>query len=236
MLTIAGSAVCRGSRVLRVLPCLVLPAPTPPSVVILHHTLSYHVPPSDITYCTSIMAKATRQKAPKSAKQKGKYLTRKDANVLLIESELALQTASKHLEAARELCAKAGLSVDATIVPRADAIVAPVDTGGTTGGHSNTDHVVVRTGSKRDDRIAELKRNMLRRQRSMQPEHRGEDRCVWTSTQTHSLAPNIRSSICLTFAAGTSLVFLENDEEGSFEKKIYQRLLQSPLILVLSYS
>lgn len=143
---------------------------------------------SDI-YQSSIMAKgtpqATSKKAPKNAKKTTIFLTRKDANVLLIESELAIDTAAKHLQTARELCARAGLSVDASIVPRADAAAAagaaiPVDAGGTTGGHSNTDHVVVRTGSQRNDRIAELKRNLLRRQRATQPEHRGEDRCVYS--------------------------------------------------------
>ena len=46
----------------------------------------------------------------------------------------------------------------------------------TTGGHNNTDHVIVRTGNPRKDRIAELKRNLQRRHRAMQPENRGEDR------------------------------------------------------------
>jgi hypothetical protein len=147
---------------------------------------------SDI-YQSSIMAKgtpqATSKKAPKHAKKTPTFLTRKDANVLLIESELAIDNAAKHLQTARELCARAGLSVDASIVPRADAAAAagaaiPVDAGGTTGGHSNTDHVVVRTGSQRNDRIAELKRNLLRRQRATQPEHRGEDRCVYSLLET----------------------------------------------------
>ena len=46
----------------------------------------------------------------------------------------------------------------------------------TTGGHSNTDHVVLRTGNERVDRIAELKRNLERRSRAMQPESRGDSR------------------------------------------------------------
>lgn len=50
--------------------------------------------------------------------------------------------------------------------------------GFTTGGHSNTDHVVVRTGDAKTDRIAELKRNLVRRARAMQPESRRETRCV----------------------------------------------------------
>ena len=52
----------------------------------------------------------------------------------------------------------------------------PTDSNNTTGGHSNTDHVVASTGDDRLDLIAELKRNLLRRHRAMQPEQRGEDR------------------------------------------------------------
>jgi hypothetical protein len=50
--------------------------------------------------------------------------------------------------------------------------------GFTTGGHSNTDHVVIRTGDAKLDRIAELKRNLVRRARAMQPENRRDTRCV----------------------------------------------------------
>eukprot|EP00957_Ditylum_brightwellii_P157950 12022919-Ditylum_brightwellii.AAC.1 len=46
----------------------------------------------------------------------------------------------------------------------------------TTGGHSNTDHVVQYTGDKTADRIAEFKRALRRRARATQPEKKGEDR------------------------------------------------------------
>lgn len=46
----------------------------------------------------------------------------------------------------------------------------------TTGGHSNTDHVIQVTGDRRADVIAEYKRKLKRRARAMQPEHRGTDR------------------------------------------------------------
>lgn len=46
----------------------------------------------------------------------------------------------------------------------------------TTGGHSNTDHVIQITGNHRSDTIAEYKRKLKRRARAMQPEHRGSDR------------------------------------------------------------
>ena len=135
------------------------------------------------------------QKDPSSPKQKRngdsnskkkdvkkiKFMTRKQANALVIDSGVAIQKALEHLEAARALAQRAGLSVDASIVPRVD----PNQPGTLvdTGGHSNTDHVVLRTGDERKDRIAELKRNLLRRYRSMQPENRGEDRYVPMTTK-----------------------------------------------------
>lgn len=45
-----------------------------------------------------------------------------------------------------------------------------------TGAYSNTDHYVQKTGDVRADRIAELKRHLLRRHRAMRPEDRGEER------------------------------------------------------------
>lgn len=46
----------------------------------------------------------------------------------------------------------------------------------TTGGHSNTDHLIQNTGDYRADRIAEYKRALKRRHKAMQPENRHEDR------------------------------------------------------------
>ncbi|CAJ1944413.1 unnamed protein product [Cylindrotheca closterium] len=115
-----------------------------------------------------------KKKAPAAATaasastKKIKFMTRKEANFLLMESELKVQNAQKHLATARDICDRAGLSVDSPIVV--------VEGPETTGGHSNTDHMVIRTGNERQDRIAELKRALLRRARAMQPEHRGEDR------------------------------------------------------------
>ena len=65
----------------------------------------------------------------------------------------------------------------------------------TTGGHSNTDHQIAQTGDRRVDRIAELKRNMLRRSRSMQPEHKGSNRyvdlcCVTVSKESVARRPS----------------------------------------------
>jgi hypothetical protein len=65
--------------------------------------------------------------------------------------------------------------------------------GFTTGGHSNTDHVVVRTGDAKMDRIAELKRNLVRRARAMQPENRRDTRCV-LSFFSSSVVPKIQTA------------------------------------------
>jgi hypothetical protein len=46
----------------------------------------------------------------------------------------------------------------------------------TTGGHSNTDHIIQVTGDHRADAIAEYKRKLKRRAKAMQPEQRGTDR------------------------------------------------------------
>jgi len=46
----------------------------------------------------------------------------------------------------------------------------------TTGGHSNTDHIIARSECPRIDRLSELKRGLKRRSRQMTPESRGQDR------------------------------------------------------------
>ena len=56
----------------------------------------------------------------------------------------------------------------------------PIAANETTGGYSNIDHIVVRTGCYRRDRIAEIKRQYKRRAKAMVPESRGEDR--WDRT------------------------------------------------------
>lgn len=93
---------------------------------------------------------------------------------LLAEAEAEIQ--STNLDEARELAKKIGWSVESDL-PRLvqqhrDGTGASV----LTGGHSNTDHIVVLTGDYTTDRIAELRRNLLTRCRSEQPEFRGEDR------------------------------------------------------------
>ena len=120
------------------------------------------------------------EKALKTAKEK--------AVAILIDSDVTLQESLIELQRARELASKAGLSVDSCIVKPVELGLSEsanhfVSNDGTTnvfneftGGHSNTDHVVVTTGDDKVDRIAELKRNLQRRQRAMQPEQRGDER------------------------------------------------------------
>lgn len=125
-----------------------------------------------------------------------KWITRKEAKALVIDSEIAIKDALVQLETVRELAAKAGLSVDCTTLPRnvitpSSSTVASSGSHGTittstvavdpnsvhqTGGHSNTDHSISRTGNVKMDRLSELKRNLWRRHRAMQPENRGEER------------------------------------------------------------
>ena len=78
------------------------------------------------------------------------------------------------LEEASDVCARIGETIvsDLACVQQGGATLAAA----TTAGHSNTDHIVVWTNDYETDRIAELKRNMLNRIRSRQPECRGEDR------------------------------------------------------------
>lgn len=79
------------------------------------------------------------------------------------------------LEEAAKVAKRAGLSIESELAP-----ILQNDQGGlaniTTGGHCNTDHIVTWTGDPTIDRIAEMKRQLLTRWRSMQPESKGEER------------------------------------------------------------
>jgi hypothetical protein len=46
----------------------------------------------------------------------------------------------------------------------------------TTGGHSNTDHIIATTGVEKLDKVAEYKRALIRRSRAMRPEEKGDQR------------------------------------------------------------
>jgi len=114
-------------------------------------------------------------------------LSKDKAVAVLIDSDVILQESLTELNRAKDLAERAGLSVESYIVKPIEMTgntgssflgIAPndhsVDT--TTGGHSNTDHVILSTGNERIDRIAELKRNLLRRHRAMVPEQRQENK------------------------------------------------------------
>ena len=130
----------------------------------------------------------TTKTTPKKASKKFKALTRKQVNVLVIDSDIAIRDALEEIRKARALAAKAGLSIECNTLPKTVFTpVEPVDAFGlpveaqvsmtaTTGGHSNTDHTVLRTGDDKADRIAELRRNCWRRHRVMEPETRQEGR------------------------------------------------------------
>lgn len=108
---------------------------------------------------------------------KRKYMSREEASALLVLCDEELEAASHDLRDAKELAERAGLWTEASILdptfPEASKNLAVLRT---TGGHSNTDHLVTLTGDARTDRIAELKRAMQRRARARQPESKGEDR------------------------------------------------------------
>ena len=109
--------------------------------------------------------------------KKRTYMSRDEASALLSQCDKQLEAASEDLRQAKELAQRAGLwnessLLDATF-PDASRNLAVLRT---TAGYSNTDHLVTLTGDARTDRIAELKRNLQKRARKMQPENKGEDR------------------------------------------------------------
>jgi hypothetical protein len=123
------------------------------------------------TMAPTSTSRALASKAAPSKKYKNvnwKILSRdqqqKAIDSLLDESEDLVQSAEIELQEARELVGKAGLSIDGesdvatagaqASFPSATAVAS------TTGGHSNTDHVVFQTGDAVTDRIQELKRNL----------------------------------------------------------------------------
>jgi threonine dehydratase len=111
-------------------------------------------------------------------KVKYKYITRRQANALVIDSGEAVAKALHGLEPARRLAEQAGLTVDSSILGNeTSAVDSHLNVVlMTTGGFSNRDHLVEITGDPRTDRISELKRNLQRRARSMKPEDRAENK------------------------------------------------------------
>jgi hypothetical protein len=114
------------------------------------------------------------------------------AKSILSESAFVLTGTVKELQRAREVASVAGLKVDSYIIEKPKIVAALEGDAGssssavaattttvvqnTTGGFSNTDHIIRKTKDAAADRIVELKRNLLRRHRSMQPENRRDER------------------------------------------------------------
>jgi len=128
-----------------------------------------------------------------------------EAARLVFEAQNKLSEASAILDQARTAASKWGLSVDSSILdssyqsgflparfrhglvhestlinedPSADQINLNKSCAvlSTTGGHSNTNHVILSTGNPFADKLAEYKRIYKRRAKAMQPEQRGMDR------------------------------------------------------------
>jgi len=92
----------------------------------------------------------------------------KEYENLLAQAEEEVKSVADELQEARQLSRSAGLSTEGDL--------SKAKTMALTGGHSNTDHLIVLTGDYTTDRFTELRRRYLTRQRAMQPESRGEDR------------------------------------------------------------
>ena len=117
----------------------------------------------------------TTTEAPLSIQEQKRKIIYK-AKILIRRADIVLKNAVKDLEDAKEILEPAGLSVDSSILDPMFAINGDIAVLRTTGGYSNTDHVVNITGDVRKDRIEELKRSYQRRVRSSQPEFKGLDR------------------------------------------------------------
>ena len=113
-----------------------------------------------------------------------KVYSLEDAEKLISDTENILRLTRKNLHQAKTLCSRVGLSMASTLTEE-PIMVSNMNNGNnpistpmliTTGGHSNTDHIVPSTGDPKADRINELKRSMKRQRKSFLPEYKGEDR------------------------------------------------------------
>lgn len=164
-------------------------------------------------------------------------LTTPEATSIYHQIESELPNAVKVLEEATQLASKAGFSLasDLLVVSSSHNNAVAVSTGG----HSNTDHVVVQSGDFVTDRISELKRNLLRRRKECQPESKGEDRWVRERSEdrcSFRLATMADDSLklLLLIIIRTRARFQDSDEGGFGETRIEQKLHLSLLRLVTS--
>jgi hypothetical protein len=109
--------------------------------------------------------------------KKRSFMSRESAEELLKQCDDEIKAAWHDIVDAKQLAERAGLWTESSILdptfPDASKNLAVLRT---TGGYSNTDHVVTITGDARTDRLQELKRAMQRRARALQPEKKGADR------------------------------------------------------------
>jgi hypothetical protein len=103
-------------------------------------------------------------------------MSRQQYEILIAQASSELKSVETDLEEARELALKAGLTCDSDLPKLVRQHKDGVRAAASTGGHSNTNHLVVLTGNYAIDRVAELRRNLLTRSRNQQPESRGEER------------------------------------------------------------
>jgi hypothetical protein len=117
-----------------------------------------------------------------------KLLTRRDTASLLEKAEACKFEARRALDKARDITPINETSIldasyQSNFLPtqfkhrgttvEMPAVGVPVMT---TGGHSNTDHILHITGDPSRDAISEYKRALMRRAKAMQPEERGKER------------------------------------------------------------
>jgi hypothetical protein len=103
-------------------------------------------------------------------------MSRQQYEILIAQAESEIKSVEKDSEEAREMALKAGLTCDSDfpklVRQHKDGVRAVVSTGG----NSNTNHLVVLTGTYAIHQVTELHRNLLTRSRSEQLESRGEER------------------------------------------------------------
>lgn len=141
---------------------------------------------------TSTLTSSAVHSKKKKKNKTERLMRRKKANALVIDSDIAIRDTLEDIRKARALAAKAGLSIECQTLPK--TVYAPVENNDTsnafgnngtntettgpitTGGYLNKDHEVAWTGDEKKDRLAELRRNVWRRYRAMEPENRQEYR------------------------------------------------------------
>eukprot|EP00978_Attheya_sp_CCMP212_P001307 scaffold2735_cov61-Attheya_sp.AAC.3 len=108
--------------------------------------------------------------AAKEPNEEVKVLTKKDLLRVLVQSKNEIESAKALLRTARDIGARHGCSIGEEVVDKSSSILTSslLDTTTTSGGHSNTDHLVKLTGDFRTDRIQFFKHTHCKRLASLQ--------------------------------------------------------------------